>query len=84
MGKYCFEAYAFQQQMNDLMVMLSKLQEEIEEHDKEIEEKRKKFKALKEQIKTMALKGDCEKCKHRVECITTNKEKVDVKIEHGW
>lgn len=83
-NKYCYEGYAFQHQLDILLKGIGRLQDEIEEHDREMDSKRKEVKTMLLKVKTMAYKGDCEKCQHKLECITNNKEVINVKVEPGW
>lgn len=83
-NKKCYDSYDFQNQMNKLTREIGGLQEAIEEHGREMDSKRKEILELKQRIKTMALKGDCDKCEHKLECLTTNKEGIDVKVGTGW
>ena len=83
-NKKCYSGSDFQYYINEVAKNIGKLQEEIEEHDREMDSKRKEIKELKLKFKTMAFKGDCDKCIHKLECITTNKENINVKVDEGW
>ncbi len=83
-NKRCYDSYDFTYEMTQLTKKMGGIQREIEEHNREMDDKRKEILELKQRIRTMAVKGDCGKCEHKLECVTTNKEVINVKVESGW
>jgi len=83
-NKRCYSSSDFQYYVNKKMQEIGRLQDEIDAHNREMDSKRKEILELKQSLKTIALKGDCEKCEHKLECITTNKENINVKPIEGW
>jgi len=77
MSKHCYQTYEFEAQVTARMEKIAKYQRVVDETTAEL-------KKLKLELKTMAVKGDCDKCEHRLECITNNKEGVNVKVNDGW
>jgi hypothetical protein len=77
MNKYCYATYEFEAQVTARMEKIAKYQRVVNETTAEL-------KKLKLELKTMGVKGNCDQCEHRLECITNNKEGINVKVKDGW
>jgi hypothetical protein len=69
MGKLCYYEQEFQERVRQTIACIRDIQEDMEEN-------KLRLMKYKKELKTNALKGDCDKCKHRMECITNEREEI--------
>lgn len=85
MGKHCLLANQFQQAVDNILRAMAREQEIMLEYELKMNVAKGAVDKYKLELNRLTLKGDCDKCIHKLEC-TTNGELLTIKKENqdGW
>jgi hypothetical protein len=84
MSKYCYSGYDFQAQANEIIKAIAKEQKTLDDYEQRKLVALVQMKKYKNELKKLGHKGNCEVCEFKLECITNNKENINVKTNDGW